>query len=133
MHDARAGKTERLAGEAFEARPQREVLALDLLHRQLPYRVLLGREMPLIDTRLVRVIPGDAKGGEQGVEFQEHRILPGAHDIGEHSPRVMIKRMPQPPRGRFGADETPHFIELGGASCRDAARRVNKEGAATRG
>jgi hypothetical protein len=28
---------------------------------------------------------------------------------------VMIDRMPQPPCGRFGPDETPHFIELGGA------------------
>ena len=82
--------------------------------------MLLGREMPLIDTRLVRVITGDAKGGEQGLEFQEHRILPGAHDIREHSPRVMIERMPQPPRGRFGPDETPHFIQLGCALWSDA-------------
>ena len=61
MHDARTGKTQRLAGSAFEACPQREVLALDLLHRQLPHCVLLGREMPPLDTCLVRVITGDAK------------------------------------------------------------------------
>jgi hypothetical protein len=29
---------------------------------------------------------------------------------------VMINCMPQPPRGRFGADKTPHLIELGGAA-----------------
>jgi hypothetical protein len=28
----------------------------------------------------------------------------------------MIDRMPQPPCRRFGPDETPHFIELGGAA-----------------
>ena len=78
------------------------------------------RQMPLIDPRLVGVIPRDAKRREQGAEFQEHRILPGTHYIGEHSPCAMIDRMPQPPRGRFGADKTPHFIYLGGASCRDA-------------
>jgi hypothetical protein len=33
---------------------------------------------------------------------------------------VMIDCMPQPSCPRFSADETPHFIELGGASRRDA-------------
>ena len=96
MHDTRAGKTQHLAGEALETSAQREVLAFDLLHRQFSYRVLCGREMPPIDTCLVGVIPGDAKGGEQGLEFQEHRILPGADDVREHSPGAMVKRMPQP-------------------------------------
>jgi len=94
VHDARTGKTQRLADEALEARPQRKVLAFDLLHRQLSHCVLLGWEMPLIDTRFVCVIPGDAKGGEQSLELQEHRILPGTHHIGKYSPRVMIDRMP---------------------------------------
>ena len=91
------------------------MLAFDLLHRQLPHRVLRGREMPLIDACLVGVVPGDAKGGEQGAEFQEHRILAGADDVREHSARVMIKCMPEPPLGRFGPNETPHFIQLNGA------------------
>jgi hypothetical protein len=67
----------------------------------------------LVDTRLVRVIVRDAKVREQGAEFQELRILPGADDVGEHSPRAMIKRMPEPPHGRFGTDITPHFIDFG--------------------
>ena len=62
VHDVRTEKTERLAGSALETRAQGEVLALNLLHRQLSYGVLLGREMLLIDARLVRVIAGDAKG-----------------------------------------------------------------------
>ena len=33
----------------------------------------------MVDTRLVRVIMSDAKGGEQSMELQEHRILPSAH------------------------------------------------------
>src|SRR5262245_10127187 len=91
------------------------MLALDLLHRALPHRVLRGREMPPIDTRLIGVIPGDTTGGEQSLEFQEHRISPGTHNIGEYSPGVMINRMPEPSLSRFGPNETPHFIELGGA------------------
>src|SRR5690349_20639431 len=92
------------------------MFACDPLHRQLSSRVLCRRKMPSIDTRLVGVIPGDAKGGEQGLEFQEHRIFPGTHHIGQYSARVRIDRMPQPPCTSFGTDETPHFIELRGAS-----------------
>jgi hypothetical protein len=75
VHNTRAGKTECLAGQALKARPQRQVLALNLLHHQLPYRVLLGREMPPIDTRPVRVITGDTQGREQGAEPEELCIL----------------------------------------------------------
>jgi hypothetical protein len=120
MHDARAGETQRLTGEALQTRAQGEVLTLDLLHRQFPYRVLRGREVPPIDSRLVRVIVRDAKGDEQGLEFQEHRILTGADDIREYSPGAMVKRMPQPPCTLFGADKTPHLIQLGGALWADA-------------
>ena len=86
-----------------------------------PYPMLGGREMPPIDARLVGVIPGDAKGGEQGFEFQEHRILPGTHHISKDSPCLMIDCIPQPSYARFGPDETPHFIELGGALWSGAA------------
>lgn len=71
--------------------------------------------MPLIDPCLVRVLGRDAQGGKHGLELQEHRILPGTHDIREHSPCVMIERMPEPPLGRFAPDETPPFIHFGGA------------------
>jgi len=76
--------------------------------------------MPPIDTCSVRVIPGDAQEGEQGLEFQGQRILPGAQDIGQYSPVVMMQRMPEPPLGRFGPDETPPFIHFGGAPWMDA-------------
>jgi len=115
VHDARTGETQRLAGEAFQARPQREVLTLNLLHRQFSYRVLCGRKMPPIDARLVCVIPGEANGSQQATKSQELRILPGADDVREHSARVMINCMPQPLCLLSGADETLHLIELGGA------------------
>jgi hypothetical protein len=79
-----------------------------------PHCVLLGRKMPLIDTRFVCVIVRDAQGGEQGLEFQEHCILAGIHHLGQYSPGVMIDRMPQPPLGRFGPDETPPGFTLEG-------------------
>jgi hypothetical protein len=115
VHDAGAGETQRLMGSAFETRPQRQMLALDLLHRELSHRVLRGRQMPPIDTRLVRVVTRETKWRQQGAELQELRILPGTHDVGEHSARVMIKRMPEPPRVRFSVNKTPSLIQLGGA------------------
>src|SRR5918992_782475 len=96
------------------------MFALDLLHRQLPHRMLRGRQMPPINVRLVRVVRSNTKRGEQGTEFQEHCILPEAHDVSERAPRAMIKRGPEPPRGRFGPGETPHFIEFGFAIWSDA-------------
>jgi hypothetical protein len=71
--------------------------------------------MPLRDTRLIRVIRCDSKGWQQGLEFQEPRILAGANDVGAPSARTMIARMPPPPLSRFGPDETPHFLQRGGA------------------
>ncbi len=82
--------------------------------------MLLGRKTSPLDSGLVRVIAGDTKGGEQSLEFQEHRILPGADDVGKHFPAAVIKRMPEPPCSRFGPDKTPHLIELGGALWPDA-------------
>jgi len=42
VHDTRTGKTERLASQAFQARPQGEVLALDLLAQQFPVMLHLS-------------------------------------------------------------------------------------------
>jgi len=120
VHEARAGETERLTGEALETSAQCEVLTLDLLHRQFPDDVLLGRKMPPIDTRLVCIVTSDAERNQQGAEFQECRILPGANDVCEHSSRAMIDRMPQPPRSCFGPDITPHFIDFDCALWPDA-------------
>jgi hypothetical protein len=57
-------------GQALETRPQCEVLAFDLLYRQLPHRMLRGREMPLIDARFVRVITSDTKGASKARSFR---------------------------------------------------------------
>src|SRR5690349_3528482 len=56
------------------------------------------------------------------MKFQKRRILPGADDIGKHSPRAMTQCRPQPALGRFGPNETPHFIELGCATSLDTDR-----------
>ena len=94
--------------------------ALHLLPVQDSGRPYHGSVTKALLLQYYRVVTGNTKRGEQGTEFQEHGILPGAHDVREHAPRAMIKRMPEPPRGRFGPDETPHFIEFGCAIWSDA-------------
>jgi hypothetical protein len=89
------------------------MFAFDPLHRQLPHRVLRGWKMPLIDSRFVGVITGDTKEGEQGAEVLQLRILPSANDVCEHSPGMMIDRLPHPPHCGFGPDTTPPFLHFG--------------------
>jgi hypothetical protein len=120
MHDAQTGKTERLAGQALEARPQREVLTFTLLYHQFSFRIPRRPELPPVDTHRVRVVARDAKRREHGAEWQALRILPSTHHRGQSFPRVRIERMPQPPRPPFGPDQTPPLIQLGGACWSDA-------------
>jgi hypothetical protein len=76
--------------------------------------------MPPLDTCLVRVITRAAQRPQSGLELPEHRLLPGAHPIREHAPRVRIKGRPEPPLGSFGPHQTPQFIPLSCAPWSDA-------------
>ena len=38
--------------------------------------------------------------------------MPGTDDLREHSSRGMIQRLPEPPLGRCGPTNTPHFIHF---------------------
>jgi hypothetical protein len=49
--------------------------------------------------------------------LRARRLRRARNVLGKYSPGGMIKRMPQPPWLLFGADETLHFIQLGGVSC----------------
>jgi hypothetical protein len=108
VHETRAGKTQRLVGQALEARAQGEVLALNLLHQHFSYGVLRGRKMPPIGTCFVCVIACDPKGCQQGTKLQKHRVFPGPNDVRQHSSRMMIERMPEPLLLSFGPHKTPH-------------------------
>ena len=113
MHALRLGETNCATHESFDPRPQIEVFALDFLRIGLPHFVLLGVEMPLIGTPPIRIKPRDAKRLQEGFELQKDGILPSPKDVCEHSPTVMIDRVPEPPRVRFAAHVTPHFVQLG--------------------
>jgi hypothetical protein len=75
--------------------------------------VLGGVEMSLISTPTIRVKAGDAKRFQQGFELHKDRIVPSPKDVREHCTAAMIDRVPEPPRVRFAAHVTPHFVQLG--------------------
>jgi hypothetical protein len=76
--------------------------------------------MPPIDARLVCIVTRDVDRNQHGAEFQELCILPGADDIRQHSPRLLIQGMPEPPLSRFGTDKPPPLSQCGGAPWWDA-------------
>ena len=61
MHLSRAGKTDRLAHQAFDPGAQRQMFPLDLLRIALARLVLIGIEMTRVRAPIVRIIPRDAK------------------------------------------------------------------------
>ena len=89
------------------------MFALDFLRIGLPHFVLLGLEMSLIGTPPIRIKPRDAKRLQEGFELQKDCVLPSPKDVREHRTTAMIDRMPEPPRVRFAAHVTPHFVQLG--------------------
>jgi hypothetical protein len=89
------------------------VFALDFLRIGLPHFVLLGVEMALIGTPPIRLKPRDAKRLQEGFELPKDRILPSPKDVREHRITAMIARVPEPPRVRFAAHVTPHYVQLG--------------------
>src|SRR5262245_34093150 len=70
--------------------------------------MLLGVDIPLVGTPSIGIEARDTKRLQQGLQVQKDPILALSKDISQHSPTVMINRVPQPPLVRFLADITPH-------------------------
>jgi hypothetical protein len=47
------------------------------------------------------------------LELQECPVLAATDDIRHHAARLMIKRLPEPPRLFLAADKRPHFVQFG--------------------
>jgi hypothetical protein len=112
VHVVRLGKTDCAAHQPFDPGPQIDVFALDFLRIVLAHPMLFGVEVPLVGTPPIRVIAHNAKRLQQRVQLEKNGILAAPEDVGSHVPTVMINRVPQPPRVRFAAHITPHFVQL---------------------
>jgi hypothetical protein len=113
------GETDRFTDQAFDARPQGQMLALDVLRVTFARHVLFRIEVTRVGAPMIGVEAFDAKGLEQCFEFQKDLVFATTKDIRQDSPCVMINRVSQPTRMVFLANKTPHFIYLGFASLRD--------------
>jgi hypothetical protein len=89
------------------------VFALDFLCIGFPSFVLLGVEMSLIGPPPIRIKPCDTARLQEDFELHKDRILPSPQDVCEHRTTAMLDRVPEPPRVRFAAHATPHFVQLG--------------------
>jgi hypothetical protein len=112
VHGRRLGKADRATYEPFNPRPQIEVFTVDFLRIGLAHFVLRRVNMALVGTPPIGVEAVDPKRLEQLFELQKDGILPPPKDVPSHGPTGVIDGMPQPPRRRFLADITPHFIAL---------------------
>jgi len=115
MHALRLGEAQRATDEPLDPGPQLGGLALDLLRVRLATLMLLGSEMPLVGPP--PAFGGklrDAKRCQSLLELQADGVLPSSEPIRPYLARLMIKRVPQPPRVRFAAHVTSHSVEFGG-------------------
>ena len=66
VHLYRFREADGLTDQAFDPRPQRQMLALDLLGVALAWAVDSGVEMTRVGTPIIRIISCDPKGFQQG-------------------------------------------------------------------
>ena len=112
VHGRRFRKTNGATHQTFDASPEVDVLAFDLLRVLFANRMLFGGEMPLVGAPSIRVKSCDTKGGQQALAFEKDRSLASSKDVGSHGPTVGIDGVPEPSRLRLLAHITPHLIEL---------------------
>ena len=112
MHAFRLGKTDCAAHQPFDSGPQIDVFTLDFLRIVLANPMLFGVDLPLVGTPPIREISRYAKWLQQRLQLEKNGVLSAPEGIGSHVPTVMINGVPQPPRVRFAAHVTPHFVKL---------------------
>lgn len=69
-------------------------------------------QMPAIRTPAVGVKTANAERCEQVFELQQRLILTPTKDIRHYPPRLMIQRLPEPPRLFLATDKGPHLVQL---------------------
>lgn len=112
MHLRRFREADRLADQAFNARPYGQMLALDLLRIAFAWAGLVGVQMPGVGPRIIGVVAGEPEGLEQRFKLHQDVIFAATEDVGQDLAGVMIDGMPQPARVVFAPDKRSHLIHL---------------------
>src|SRR5215813_7382028 len=88
------------------------MFALQLLGPPLAYHMAFRIQMPAIGTPAVGIKAANAQWCEQGFESEQCPIFTPTEDIRHHPPRLMIQRLPEPPRPFLAPHEGPHLVHL---------------------
>src|ERR1700751_1231101 len=80
------GEADRFTDQAFDARPQGQMLALDVLRVTFARHVLFRIEVTLVGAPMIGVEAFDAKGLEQCFKFQKDLVFATTKDIRQDSP-----------------------------------------------
>jgi hypothetical protein len=124
MHLDRLGKTNGFTHQTLDARPQRQMLAFNLLRIAFPRDMGFGGQMPCVRPPMISEEAGDPKGLQKAFQFQEHLILAAAKDVGEDRTAPVVDGMPEPAWLPLAAHKAPHFINFGGLHSADADGHV---------
>jgi hypothetical protein len=106
-------KTDCLADQALDARPQRHLFAFQVLRIAFPHFMESGVQMPRVRPPAIGVKAPDPKRHAQRLQLQKRVLFPPPKPGGENVPGAMILSMPQPPRWLFFAHNGPPFIAFG--------------------
>jgi hypothetical protein len=90
------------------------VFAFDLLRVGFANGMHSRGEMPFIDPSPIRIEVLQAKGLQEFLQLDKHRIRATSECVRQDYATQMVNRVPQPPLVRFAADKTPHLIDLRG-------------------
>src|SRR5262249_56682926 len=82
MHLRGFREADRLANQAFDACPQCQVLALDLLGVPFARTMHVGSQMPSVRPQIVRVLAGEAEWLQQRLELQQDLVFAAPKDVG---------------------------------------------------
>ena len=112
MQALRLGETDGAAYQPFDPRPYIHGLAFDCLGVCLPNCGLLRLYMTFVGPPTVGGIACDAQRCSQRFQLQKDRVFPSSEHSGPPLPRVVLNRVPPPPRLRFAGDIPPHCVQL---------------------
>jgi hypothetical protein len=112
VHEHGLGETNGFAGQAFEARTERQMFAFDLLGVDFADGMSSGGKMTVINPGGIGVKMFQPKGLEQLVQLDKHLIRPTPKRIRQDHSREMINGVPQPTPMSLVLHKTPHLINL---------------------
>jgi hypothetical protein len=95
------------------------MVSFDLLGVRFTSFLLLGVEMPLVCSPIIRIKMSNAQWRSKLLQLSENRICLRSSDRREDDTALMIDSMPEPALLLFLLNNAPHFIHCSGVTLLD--------------